>query len=141
MKEFNLIFPNDFLMYNEIFNVTLIDLPRKKEPVISANIISNDKICFADINLIFHLDKNDEKKEDKINFFKEWHRLCYEALTGRMGYAFGYKKDFILKSKTPDLNEIKGFNISGAWPSDMTFEENKINVTLEIDFAEKLTAT
>lgn len=47
-----------------------------------------------------------------------WVRLAYEVITGRMGYASMYKKDFSLKMLDPQGAVIEQWNIVGAWIQD-----------------------
>ena len=47
-----------------------------------------------------------------------WVRLCYEHLTGRMGYASFYKKDISLKMLDPQGTVVELWDITGAWVQD-----------------------
>lgn len=48
-----------------------------------------------------------------------WVRLAYEVITGRMGYASMYKKNFSLKMLDPQGAVIEQWDIGGAWIQDM----------------------
>ena len=51
----------------------------------------------------------------------EWVRDCYEVLTGRMGYATMYKRDFALKLLDPQGAVVEHWDIRGAWLQDSNF--------------------
>lgn len=48
----------------------------------------------------------------------DWVRLAYEVITGRMGYASMYKKNFSLKMLDPQGAVIEQWDITGAWIQD-----------------------
>jgi hypothetical protein len=50
-----------------------------------------------------------------------WVRLCYEVLTGRMGYADQYQKDFALKLLDPQGAVVEHWDIRRAWIQDTNF--------------------
>lgn len=50
-----------------------------------------------------------------------WVRLCYESITGRMGYASFYKKDFVIKVLDPQGAVIERWDVKGAWCQDVNF--------------------
>lgn len=52
-----------------------------------------------------------------------WVRLQYEVITGRMGYASMYKKDFSLKMTDPQQAVIERFDFKGAWCQDVNMGE------------------
>lgn len=51
----------------------------------------------------------------------DWVRLCYEPLTGRMGYANFYKKNISLKLLDPQGTVVELWDITGAWVQDVNF--------------------
>jgi hypothetical protein len=53
----------------------------------------------------------------------EWTRLNYEVLTGRMGYAAFYKKDFTLKLLDPQGTVVEKWVCNGGWAMDSNFGE------------------
>lgn len=55
----------------------------------------------------------------------EWVRLHAESLTGRMGYAIGYKKDLILKSLDPSGVEIEKWLLEQCMITNVEFGDNK----------------
>jgi hypothetical protein len=55
----------------------------------------------------------------------EWVRLHAESLTGRMGYAVGYKKDLILKAVDPSGVEIEKWLIEQAMITNVDFGTNE----------------
>jgi len=74
----------------------------------------------------------------------EWVRLVSESLTGRQGYAAGYKKEVEIVMIDPTGNEVQKWILFGAWPSKADFgsldygddEVATISMTLRIDYAE-----
>lgn len=68
----------------------------------------------------------------------EWVRLHAESLTGRMGYAAGYKKNIRLKSLDPMGVEVEIWELEDCMITSIDFGENAhdsddlTNITLEI---------
>jgi hypothetical protein len=68
----------------------------------------------------------------------EWVRLHAESLTGRMGYAAGYKKNILLKSLDPTGVEVEKWFLEQCMITSIDFGENDYgndeltNITLEI---------
>ena len=68
----------------------------------------------------------------------EWVRLHAESLTGRMGYAAGYKKDITLKSLDPTGVEVEKWFLEQCMITSIDFGENDYssdeltNITLEL---------
>ena len=54
----------------------------------------------------------------------EWVRLHAESLTGRMGYAAGYKKNIILKELDPTGIEVSKFFLEQCMITNIDFNEN-----------------
>jgi len=54
----------------------------------------------------------------------EWVRLHAESLTGRMGYAMGYKKNLILKELDPSGVEVAKFFLEQCQITNIDFNEN-----------------
>ena len=50
-----------------------------------------------------------------------WVRLCYEVITGRMGYATFYKKDITLKLLDPQGTVVELWDLTGTWVQDVNF--------------------
>lgn len=71
----------------------------------------------------------------------EWYRLCSETVTGRQGYAAGYKKDVWLEMLDPGGVVIEKWYLEKCWITDIDFgtlgyNDDKIadiNVTLRPD--------
>ena len=53
----------------------------------------------------------------------EWVRLHAESVTGRMGYAAGYKKDIELEMLDPTGVVVEKWIIQGAFITDLNFNE------------------
>lgn len=68
----------------------------------------------------------------------EWVRLHVESLTGRMGYAAGYKKNILLKQLDPAGVEVEKWFLEQCMITSIDFGENDYdsddlsNITLEI---------
>jgi hypothetical protein len=54
----------------------------------------------------------------------EWVRLEFESLTGRMGYAAGYKKTLILKSLDPTGVEVEKWELRECMITNIEFGDN-----------------
>ena len=52
----------------------------------------------------------------------EWFRLHAESVTGRMGYAAGYKKDIELEMLDPTGVVVEKWIIQGCFITDLNFE-------------------
>lgn len=73
----------------------------------------------------------------------EWIRLCSESITGRQGYAAGYKRDVVLELLDPTLVCVQKWILKNAWISTCNFgnldygddEIADITATLVIDYA------
>lgn len=68
----------------------------------------------------------------------EWVRLHAESLTGRMGYAAGYKKNILLKALDPTGVEVEKWFLEQCMITSIDFGENDYgnddltNITLSI---------
>jgi hypothetical protein len=51
----------------------------------------------------------------------EWVRLCTETVTGRMGYAAGYKKPVYLEMLDPTGVVVEKWFLENTWISDIDF--------------------
>lgn len=78
------------------------------------------------------------------NKLMDWVRLHAESLTGREGYAAGYKKDLILKSLDPAGNEVQKWVLYQCMVTNIDFGDNDhgndelqmVTITLQPDFCE-----
>ena len=52
----------------------------------------------------------------------EWVRLCAESVTGRMGYAAGYKKNIDLEMLDPTGVVVEKWILEGSFLSDVNFD-------------------
>jgi hypothetical protein len=52
----------------------------------------------------------------------EWVRLCAESVTGRMGYAAGYKKNIDLEMLDPTGVVVEKWIMEGSFLSDVNFD-------------------
>jgi len=57
----------------------------------------------------------------------EWVRLCAETVTGRMGYAAGYKKDVDLEMLDPTGVVVEKWILYGVFLSDVNFNSLAYN--------------
>ena len=68
----------------------------------------------------------------------EWVRLHAESLTGRMGYAAGYKKNILLKALDPTGVEVEKWFLEQCMITSIDFGDNDhgsdelSNITLEL---------
>ena len=53
----------------------------------------------------------------------EWVRLCAESVTGRMGYAAGYKKDIDLEMLDPTGVVVEKWILYGTFLTDVNFNQ------------------
>lgn len=53
----------------------------------------------------------------------EWHRLCFESISGRGGYADFYKRDIQIKMLDPVGTVIQLWDIKGAFITEANFGE------------------
>ena len=66
----------------------------------------------------------------------EWIRLCYENVTGRMGYATFYKKASInLKLLDPVGAVCEDWELQGAWVQDGNFGDLDYSVSDPVEVA------
>ena len=54
---------------------------------------------------------------------EEWLRLNFESVSGRAGYADFYKRDIQLKLLDPVGTVVELWDIKGAWPKDVNYNE------------------
>jgi hypothetical protein len=57
----------------------------------------------------------------------EWVRLCAESVTGRMGYAAGYKRDVDLEMLDPTGVVVEKWILYGTFLSDVNFNSLAYN--------------
>jgi len=57
----------------------------------------------------------------------EWFRLHAESVTGRMGYAAGYKKDIELEMLDPTGVVVEKWVLEGSWLMDINFDSLAYN--------------
>jgi hypothetical protein len=57
----------------------------------------------------------------------EWVRLCAESVTGRMGYAAGYKKNVDLEMLDPTGVVVEKWIMEGTWLQDVNFDSLAYN--------------
>ena len=67
----------------------------------------------------------------------EWVRLCAESVTGRMGYAAGYKKNVDLEMLDPTGVVVEKWILEGTFLSDVNFDSLAYNT----DALASITAT
>lgn len=146
-NRFELIFPNDLVLGSGKYQwiVNMADRPKVKInnveiPYFNGRQVVAGKASFGSMTIEFL----DLQGPSSVQLIMEWHRLCYEALSNRMGYASGYKKDLVLLALDPTLVAVQKFTITGAYITDIDFGKNdhaddaiqKITTTLEYDYAE-----
>lgn len=79
-----------------------------------------------------------------------WHAQVFNPITQIIGRASVYKKEALLLETAPDGTHVRGWNIKGCWPSNVTYGDysyenggqvRQINLTLTYDIAIPLDAT
>jgi hypothetical protein len=145
-NRFEVRFPaQDIELHKYTWIVNAIDRPKMKVNSVPIKYLNYEQkvaghVTFEDITLEFI----DLQGPSSAQLLLEWYRLCAENLTGRMGYASGYKKDLQLIALDPTLVGVQQFTIFGAFISNIDFGKNeytsdevqKITVTLSYDLAE-----
>jgi hypothetical protein len=145
-NRFEVRFPaQDIELHKYTWIVNAIDRPKMKVNSVPIKYLNYEQkvaghVTFDDITLEFI----DLQGPSSAQLLLEWYRLCAENLTGRMGYASGYKKDLQLIALDPTLVGVQQFTIFGAFISNIDFGKNeytsdevqKISVTLSYDLAE-----
>lgn len=89
------------------FEETVIDWVNAKRYV-------SGKMAFSPLAITLH----DPIAPSAAQKCMQWIRQNYEVLTGRMGYASFYKRDFDLKLLDPQGAVIEQWSIKGAWIQD-----------------------
>ncbi len=64
----------------------------------------------------------------------EWVRLEAESVTGRMGYAAGYKRDFTIEMLDPTNVTVSKWLVKNAWitkssQGNLSYDDDKLNET------------
>jgi len=144
-NRYELFFPQDIELSKYTWIVNAVDRPKMKVNSVPIKYLNYEQkvaghVTFDDLQLEFI----DLQGPSSVQLILEWYRLCAENLTGRMGYASGYKKDLRLVALDPTLVGVQQFTIFGAFISNIDFGKNeytsdevqKISVTLSYDKAE-----
>lgn len=138
--------PNRFVLeFPTELNIESFLVQMVKRPQISIN---NTKIEY--LNTSSYVAGRYEWSEFEIEFIDhigpstsqkimEWLRLEAESVTGRMGYAFGYKKDLVLKALDPTLVAVQKWVMKECMITNVDFGNNdhsddaiqKVKVTLQ----------
>jgi hypothetical protein len=144
-NRFELFFPNDIDMSQYAWIVNAVDRPKMKVNSVPIKYLNYEQkvaghVTFDDLQI----ELIDLQGPSSVQLIMEWYRLCAENLTGRMGYASGYKKDLRLVALDPTLVAVQQFTIFGAFITNIDFGKNeytsdevqKISLTLSYDIAE-----
>lgn len=144
-NRFELFFPNDIAMKDYTWIVNAVDRPKMKVNSVPIKYLNYEQkvaghVTFDDLTV----ELIDLQGPSSVQLIMEWYRLCAENLTGRMGYASGYKKDLRLVALDPTLVAVQQFTIFGAFITQADFGKNeytsdevqKITLTLSYDIAE-----
>ena len=65
----------------------------------------------------------------------EWIRLCWENVTGRMGYAQFYKKTINLKLLDPVGAVVEDWELQGTWVQDSNFNDLDYSVSDPVEIS------
>ena len=144
-NRFELFFPQDIELAKYTWIVNAIDRPKMKVNSVPIKYLNYEQkvaghVTFDDLTV----ELIDLQGPSSVQLILEWYRLCAENLTGRMGYASGYKKDLRLVALDPTLVGVQQFTLFGAFISTLDFGKNeytsdevqKITLTLSYDIAE-----
>ena len=144
-NRFELFFPQDIEMSKYTWIVNAVDRPKMKVNSVPIKYLNYEQkvaghVTFDDLTV----ELIDLQGPSSAQLILEWYRLCAENLTGRMGYASGYKKDLRLVALDPTLVGVQQFTLFGAFISNLDFGKNeytsdevqKISLTLSYDIAE-----
>jgi hypothetical protein len=89
---------------------------------------------WGDINVTFR----DPIGPSAAQALMEWVRLCAETVTGRMGYAAGYKKNVDLEMLDPTGVVVEKWILENAWLKDVNFNtldyktDNLVTITAQL---------
>lgn len=94
---------------------------------------------WSDINVTFR----DVIAPSTSQALMEWIRLCSESVTGRQGYAAGYKRDLELEMLDPTCVAVQKWVLKNCWISTSNFGELQysddslatITATIVMDYA------
>ena len=94
---------------------------------------------WSDINVTFR----DVIAPSTSQALMEWIRLCSESVTGRQGYAAGYKRDLELEMLDPTGTAVQKWVLKNCWISTSNFGELQysddslatITATIVMDYA------
>jgi hypothetical protein len=75
------------------------------------------RYTWGEINVVFR----DPIGPSASQAIMEWNRLCVESVTGRMGYAAGYKRDVQLEMLDPTGVSVQLWILKNAWISNSNF--------------------
>lgn len=70
----------------------------------------------------------------------DWQNLVYNKETGKMGWAYQYKKDLQVNQYGPDGTYVRTWVLQGAWPTSVSYGEmdysngEKKNITMTIAY-------
>ncbi len=65
----------------------------------------------------------------------EWVRLCFENVSGRMGYASFYKKEINIKLLDPVGAVVEDWLVQGTWIQDANFNDLDYSVNDPADIS------
>ena len=73
----------------------------------------------------------------------DWQNLVYNKETGKMGWAYQYKKDLQVNQYGPDGTYVRTWVLQGAWPTSVSYgemdyssgEKKQITMTIAYDNA------
>jgi len=125
-NRFYLEFPNEILDKAEIWKVSEVKRPSMKIESVKIPYMNETNYVAGrytwdsiDITLL------DPIAPSTSTQMMEWVRLHAESLTGRMGYAIGYKKDLLLKALDPTGVEIEKWLLEQCMLTSVDFGNNK----------------
>lgn len=115
-----------------------IDISVVEIPFLNTQTYVSGKYSWGEINVVLR----DTIGPSTSQALMEWVRLCAESVSGRMGYAAGYKRDVELEMLDPNGVVVQKWIIVNAWISsfdggDLTMSDAEVatdTITLRPDY-------
>jgi hypothetical protein len=97
------------------------------------------RYLWEDVNVVFR----DPIGPSTSQAVMEWVRLCSESISGRQGYAAGYKRDVELDMLDPNNVVVQRWILKNCWITTADFGDlgmsddslAEVTITLKMDYA------
>lgn len=94
-----------------------VDITKTAIPFMNTETYVAGRYTWGEINVTFR----DAIAPSTTQALMEWIRLCAESVTGRMGYAAGYKRDLEMEMLDPTGVVVQKWILKNAWISSCDF--------------------